>query len=164
MATQEAVFVVGTAKHDTTQISISVLDPQNGILLDSYLIASALSGPEIQVLRSAQVPTPALAWLSGTKLQYVILNKFVKLSRPTVLSVDFSVKEIIDVGLNHLGQFVATTPDNSAHVVHLTSGQPALRSTWKFTDLVGFSMIFYDSDSHSVGRFRSSIGFRVWGR
>jgi hypothetical protein len=123
--------------HAQSALSLQILDARTGSVLggtsranDPVCIDNAL----VLTAKVADVPTSSLTWVESGRLLSLKLGD--KLEKPSRLAAYTSspIAQVRDVGLSHLGMFVAHHEDGTAAAISCAEGRLELR--WHFADAV----------------------------
>nr|CRX79178.1 hypothetical protein [Leucosporidium scottii] len=149
--------------HAQSALSLQILDARIGSVLgvtsranDPVRIDNAL----VLTAKVADVPSSSLIWVESGRLLSLKLGD--KLEKPSRLAAYTSspIAQVRDVGLSHLGMFVAHHEDGTAAAISCAEGRLELR--WQFADASSDSLFaaFVDrlGDAH-IGHlsFSSSL-------
>lgn len=124
-------------QHEQSTLSLQIMDARTGSLLGQTSGANhqvRIDNALVLTPNSADLPTSTLVWIDSGRLLSLKLGD--KLGRPSRLDAygRSPVAQVQDVGLAHLGLFVAHHEDGTAAAIACAEGRLELR--WQFADAV----------------------------
>ena len=129
------MYLVGLAKSFASYtLHVVALSPVDGSLLASADVPSSIEAGPSSVLLLSKNEHTRVVWLEGGQIKSVELTPGLKEKPIAVKGAVY--REVVNVGLEEHGMFVALKEDGSARLIKLNNEGTGLKIVWEFADSV----------------------------